>query len=358
MFLNSLYLKDFRIFNEHVFSFSQNCNIFYGKNGVGKTSILEAIGYLGRGKSFRTNLSKQLIQKGKNSCTLAGDLQKDNSLHRIGIEIQAPGNKRLQLNSQAIKGHASLTLLMPVIWINPLSAHLFLATPAYRRQFINWGVFHFTHEFYDAWKKFNKVLQQRNMALKKQLSEKQISCWNDDLVKSATDIDEMRKKYINALKPFIFTHLDQFMDQPKIELHYGRGWPDDIHLGELLQKTFKSDQKVKYTQFGPHRMDINLLTEREKMAQDFCSQGQHKLLSYVFYLAQGQLFAHKHVYSPIFLIDDLLSELDQDKLSVVAMIFNKLDAQAFISGIAKADFDQFCQVCQSELFHVKHNTYS
>ncbi len=76
MFLKSLYLKDFRIFNERRFSFSPTCNIFYGLNGVGKTSLLEAIGYMGRGKSFRTAQSKKLIRSGKQSCMISGKLEK------------------------------------------------------------------------------------------------------------------------------------------------------------------------------------------------------------------------------------------------------------------------------------------
>jgi DNA replication and repair protein RecF len=352
MFLSNLYLKDLRIFDECNFSFSHRCNIFYGPNGVGKTSILEGIGYIGRGRSFRTPCSKKLIRHDQHSCTITGILKKSNLLHRVGIEIQPTNNRRIQLNGQTLKGHAPLVELMPTLWINPFNTHLFLATPALRRQFINWGVFHFTKDFYDAWDACHKILQQRNMALKRRLNDEQVRCWDDAFVKYANTLDQMRSAYIAALKPFVIACIDQFMAPSTIDLRYDRGWRADVNLEELLKRNLANDQRVKHTQWGPHRMDIKLCIEN-KNVQDFCSQGQHKLLSYVFYLAQAQLFEKKHAYSPIFLIDDLPSELDAQRRGAVATMLNKLGSQVFISGVEKESFTQFCHLCDSQLFHVK-----
>jgi len=100
-------------------------------------------------------------------------------------------------------------------------------------------------------------------------------------------------------------------------------------------------------------MDIKLLVDT-KTVQDFCSQGQHKLISYVFYMAQGQLFGRVHSHPPMFLIDDLPSELDHHKVAAVATMLSQLRSQVFVSGIAEEDFKDFRQIYNSELFHVKH----
>ena len=353
MFLKSLYLKDFRIFNERRFSFSPTCNIFYGLNGVGKTSLLEAIGYMGRGKSFRTAQSKQLIQFGKQSCKVSGQLKKMHCLHRIGVEIQHSDTRQFQLNGQMSQGFSSLATLMPLIWINPFNLHLFLATPTLRRQFMNWGIFHHFNDFYLIWRRYHKALQQRNMALKQNLSDDQIFCFNKDLIENGTALDHMQKKYVDELRPVIFADLKNFIELPFNKLHYDRGWPKNIDFSALLTQRLKNDRRIGYTQFGPHRMDVSLLID-EKKAQSFCSQGQHKLISYVFHMAQGKLFKRVHHYSPIFLIDDLPSELDYHKIAAIATIFSKLYSQVFISGITQENFKGFCQVYKSELFHVKH----
>jgi len=355
MFLKNLYLKDFRIFDERRFSFSPTCNIFYGFNGVGKTSLLEAIGYMGRGKSFRTAQSKKLIRSGKTRSNISGELEKKHCLHRIGVEIQHSDMRRFQLNGQTTQGFSSLATLMPLIWINPFNLHLFLATPTLRRQFMDWGVFHHFKDFYIIWRRFNKALKQRNMALKQQLSDKQICCFDQALIENGEALDNMRGKYIDELRPIIFSGLKDFIPLPFSELQYDRGWPNGMNFTALLNKTLKNDRRIGYTQFGPHRMDIKLLLD-EKTAQDFCSQGQHKLISYVFYMTQGQLFERIHAYSPLFLIDDLPSELDASKVAAVGTILSKLRSQVFISGIAQEDFRSFCQVYESELFHVKHET--
>ena len=354
MFLKQLYLKNFRIFNQRQFSFSPQANIFYGLNGVGKTSVLESIGYLGRGKSFRTAQSKKLIQCGKKTCTVALELEKMQCVHRMGVEIKQSETRRFQLNSQIIPGFSLLASIMPLIWINPSNIHLFLAAPSLRRQFVDWGVFHHFKDFYTYWRRYNKILQQRNIALKQKLSDKQLCCFDHDFIENALALDDRRKKYIDELRPIIFAGFKHFINLQFNAVEYNRGWPKKTSLKSLLEQSLQTDRRLGYTQFGPHRMDINLLID-EKHVQDFCSQGQHKLISYVFYLAQGQLFELAHHYSPIFLIDDLPSELDCHNIAAIAAILSRLHSQVFISGVAKEDFKSFCQYYKSELFHVKHD---
>jgi DNA replication and repair protein RecF len=353
MFLKTLYLKDFRLFSEQRFSFSPSCNIFYGDNGVGKTSLLEAIGFLGRGKSFRTTSTKKLIHINKSKCAIAGEVTKNKGLHRLSIEIHQSLGRRFQLNGQPIKSILDLAELLPLLWINFYNLHLFLATPSLRRQVLDWGVFHVMNDFYVTWRNFNKVLQQRNSALKQQQSDRQICCWDKDLVAYAQLLDRMRQQYIHDISAIALPHLAEFLVKKDIFFEYNRGWEKHVALDEVLIMALKNDRRLGYTQFGPHRADIQLFVEN-KPAEDFCSQGQHKVISYIFYLMQAKLFSRAHTTTPLLLIDDLPSELDGHKIASIAPLLRELNGQIFISGIEKQDFNAFCSVFDEPcMFHVK-----
>ena len=354
MFLKSLYLQDFRLFQECRFSFSHKCNVFYGNNGVGKTSLLEAIGYISRGKSFRTSSSKKLIRTNKDRCIISVELEKANLQHRIGTEIHRTNSRLAQINGKPTQGFSFLATLIPLIWVNFSNLHLFLATPSLRRQFLDWGVFHHFPDFYLIWKKFNKVLQQRNMALRKQQSDKQVGCWDKDFITYASAIDQMRQNYVTDLRPMILNCMNDFLDLPKVSFDYDKGWGNELDLDELLMRGLNNDRKLGYTYFGPHRADLKLRLAEGKMAQDFCSQGQHKLISYIFYIIQGSLFTKVHSHSPVFLLDDLPSELDSDKIVMIANLLSKLKSQVFVSGVSKDDLKAFCLDTSNEMFHVKH----
>jgi DNA replication and repair protein RecF len=356
MFLRTLYLKDFRLFKEHCFSFSPSCNIFYGNNGVGKTTILEAIGYLGRGKSFRTCVNKKLINIDKSHCLIRGELKKNDYLYCIGIKIDKSSKREIHLNGKTGKNTIDLASLVPLIWIHFNNLHLFLGSPALRRQFLDWGVFHHRSDFYLSWKSFNKVLQQRNHALKKKQSDKQVLCWNYDFIYYGKILHKMRRYYVDLLNDIVTPYIMSILDTQKVSIKYYKGWGDADTLEESLEKNLNHDRRLGYTQNGPQRADIQLWVEN-KPAQDFCSQGQHKLISYIFYITQGILFSKKNKTVPIILIDDLPSELDSEKTLLIGALLRQLMGQIFISGVEKRSFKKFSGFFDvTELFHVEHIT--
>jgi len=140
-------------------------------------------------------------------------------------------------------------------------------------------------------------------------------------------------------------------------LRYQPGWPEESSLSECLSQNVSRETLVGHSLFGPHRADL-CVQHGDCQVHDILSQGQQKLTAYALLLAQG-LHLQQIDITPVYLIDDLPSELDPRKRSLVLKILSDLGAQSFITGINEQDFDEFMDLGQgSRMFHVKHGVVS
>jgi len=166
-------------------------NVIAGPNASGKTSLLEAIYYLGRGRSFRVSGNRELVQSGAGGFTLFGEIQADDRLHRAGIEIEA-GKRRVRVDEENA-GSAELAALMPVQAIDPEIHNLVQGGPEFRRRFLDWGVFHVKHQFLDAWRRYQQALRQRNAALRQGEPDSSVRAWDPELAASGDEVDRLRR---------------------------------------------------------------------------------------------------------------------------------------------------------------------
>ena len=194
-YLSCLEINNFRNLTSIKVKPIEKFNIFYGENGSGKTSLLEAIYHLGVGRSFRTHLHNRVIQAGQDRFSVFGKI--DNDIP-IGVERSRGDSFNIRLSMKTVSSISSLAEVLPIQLIDP-SCHLLInAGPTIRRKFIDWGVFHVEHNnFLLQWRKFQRTMKQRNAALKQKNAEKEAALWNDDFVKAANAIDRLRKNYIN-----------------------------------------------------------------------------------------------------------------------------------------------------------------
>jgi len=328
-------------------------NIFYGNNGTGKTSILEAIYYFGFGRSFRTSNISRLIRETCDRFSLYSQLSINDSNVSIGIERTLDGNRRLRQNGENIKSIASIAECLPIQLICTDSYRFFHDGPKTRRQFMNWGLFHVEPAFFPLWQRLLQLLKQRNAALKSRHSRSEISIWTNELIDLADKIDNLRQDYVKQLQPLLEDLISKLLETTSLEIEYNPGWDISQGLEAALNQSYFKDQALGYTSRGPHRADLQLRFSGVP-AKDILSQGQQKLASYALLLAQGQLL-HQKSKSPIYLIDDLPSELDSDKRSAVTNVLKALGAQVFITGIAQQELSQAIAFEKSQLFHVKQN---
>lgn len=352
--ITALQLTDFRNLPSVDIQPSAHFNIFYGNNGAGKTSLLEAIYYFGFGRSFRTSNASSLIRENCSQFLLRSQLQTQNQGISIGIERSVDGGRRIRQNGENIKSIAQIAEQIPLQLISTDSYRFFHDGPKHRRQFINWGLFHVERSFFPIWQRLLGIIKQRNAALKSKLPKSEVLIWSKELLDLSHKIDTLRNDYINELQPILEELLSVVLNKMDFSLAYNPGWDRLIGLEDSLERSFFKDRAMGYTTVGPHRADLQLLI-KNIAAKDILSQGQQKLASYALLLAQGRLLRSKTGSSPVYLIDDLPSELDPDKRLAVINVLKELDAQVFITGITEQELSQAIALDKSLLFHVEQN---
>lgn len=356
MIIKNLHIRQFRNIHHSILEFSPLFNVFYGHNGSGKTSLLEAIYYLGLGKSFRTSNSCRVIQNESEACSIVSQLQAENTrLIPLGIERNRQGQRILRKDGENVPSILALAQELPLQFISADSHILFTEGPKLRRQFFDWGLFHVEPRFYPLWQQLQKVLKQRNSALKAKLSAHEIKSWDAEFIRISVLIDELRQehlKYLQSASILLFKHL---LPELALEIEYYRGWPAEQELSSSLDRNFYRDLQLGYTQLGPQRADL-LFSIHSTPIQDYLSQGQLKLAAYALHLAQGKMLQEWAYKSPIYLIDDIPSELDAEKRHLVIQMLSQLKAQAFITGIDQADLSEIMEFPASKLFHVEQGS--
>src|SRR6476620_5190017 len=189
MSLAELRIENLRCIESAVLEFSPELNLIAGENGAGKTSILEAIFLLGRGRSFRTRSSERLIRHGQPKLTVFGRTD-DSPSRQAGIEIAADGGTRARINGENARSLLELSGVVPVQAIDPEIHKLVDQGPERRRRWLDWLVFHVEPTFGLAWARYNRALKQRNAALK--TSDREVSAWDGELVQNGVAITEAR----------------------------------------------------------------------------------------------------------------------------------------------------------------------
>jgi DNA replication and repair protein RecF len=334
-----------------------NFNIFWGENGAGKTSLIEAIYYLGLGKSFRTHLANRIIENDQPGLLLTANFNDDDGQdHFLGLERNRDGERIIKLDRETQSSIAPIARLMPLQLLSVDSYRYFSDGPKERRSFLDWGVFHINIEFLELWQRYNRVLKQRNMALKNRLPKSEITVWDNEYIELSESIDAFRAIYIDAFKKVYHEILLRILPSFKsADIRYKRGWAKDRGLADLLDEHFTRDSAFGYTQDGPHRSDFQLYID-SCPADDILSQGQQKLAAYSLHLAQGILLKKQTGKSPIYLIDDLPSELDASKQGLILQIIRELNSQVFITGITADKLNGLMKYEDSSMFHVEHGS--
>lgn len=357
--IESIHISRFRNLPEIAIQCAPRFNLFFGENGAGKTSILEAIYYLSLSKSFRTSHIDRLVLEDYDDFVIFTKLRHDNTTIPIGVQKYRDSRVVAHINQESIKSTAEISRYLPIQFIGSDSHRVLTDGPKVRRQFLDWGLFYTNSEFFTIWKQFNKTLNHRNAALKARAPLSELKVWNQQFSDFAETLHSFRQSYIDSLTPFFLKIIHSLLETNQISLIYSPGWNiEQNSLSLLLETNLYKEMQVGHSLFGPHRADL-ILQEGKIPAYDVLSQGQQKLVSYALRLAQGMHFQSITGQAPIYLIDDLPSELDPQKRKLVTTILQEIDAQVFITGILEADLHEIMALStQNHMFHVKHGRIS
>ncbi|MBK1733699.1 hypothetical protein CKO15_00055 [Halorhodospira abdelmalekii] len=313
-------------------------NIISGENAAGKTSLLEAIYFLARARSFRTHRLDRLIQWGEEVCQVFA--------LRNGQGLGAARQRQrtqLRYNGETLRNRAMLATQLPVQLINTEHQRLLLDGPQVRRQFLDWGAFHLNTDYRRLASGYAEALRQRNAALRSG-DRRQETAWTQILARYAEGIDRERRAFVDALRPNWQKLAEHWLNNDRLGLHYAGGAPEDGDWLRLLTSRRESDRECGYTRQGPHRADLRL-TYGKELASEALSRGQQKLLIVAMLLAEVRLWAERGL-QPLLLIDDLSAELDADRLAGVLDTLQRTPVQTFITAIEAAPLVACCSTSE------------
>ena len=350
-----LEISDFRnIISVKLEPIQQGINLFYGHNGSGKTSLLEAIYYLSLGRSFRSSKIDRIINnKAERFSIFAQSVTLNDQKIPVGIEREQGGDIKIRIAGMDVCSIAELAALSPVLLINSHCYHFLDAGPVFRRKYLDWGVFYLTADFLRLWRQYERALKQRNAALRGQISRKELDIWSNELIAGALQLDQLRQEYIEQLLPVLQTTIAELLVIPDLEISYQQGWNNALSYKDALAHSIDRDMQLGYTQLGPHRADLKI-TIGGVPAKDILSRGQQKLFVCAMIFAQGSLLYRCANKRPIYLIDDLPSELDVISRSKLMAMLSKQEAQVFVTVVEREILNDFIIQPAVKVFHVEH----
>jgi len=309
-------------------------NYFFGDNGAGKTSLLEAISLLSVGRSFRSGKISTIITSETQELTVSAlvcDSDRETS-QRVGISKSRDSTK-VRIDGQNINRLSALALAVPSVAISTRNHELVEGGPGERRNFLDWILFHVEHTFVHLSKQYKTALSQRNAALRRGAPDDLVLLWNTELAHAGEAIAMHRQKICSEVQLRLTSFSEQLGDASILpELQYRRGWNAEQTLTETLEKSLDNCRRLGTTSAGPHRADIKLKVGGDE-ARYVHSRGQQKLLAILMKMVQVDLYTTHHNQAPILLFDDMPSELDGEAREFVLSYLNASSVQVFLTGV-------------------------
>ena len=378
------------------------CNVMIGANGSGKTSLLEAIFLLSRGKSFRHHQPKRYIQHHQNDTTVYAKLNDDRTL---AIQKQADATTILRLNQATVYNQSILTEQLPTLLIDPSTMDMLEQGSASRRQLLDWLLFHMKQGFHSQWVAYQRLLKQRNSLLKStrhltQVQLAELKSWDKGLSNHAALIHHYREQVFTEWQPYFAGSVLQLLPTyaEQLSSSYNAGYDTSVALDIQLNERLEQDLQLGYTRIGNHRADIHVhwrsnsatgnpsttthkasldhevstrLPTLKEQAANVLSRGEKKLLITALRLSQLPLLLNDDNKStsfdnrltdnrstaratPVVLLDDITAELDDRAIKILLSTLAKLPCQVFMTSLTDDIVPLVNELWATpKLFHVK-----
>lgn len=341
MKINSVELRNFRNYSYINISFKNGLNFIIGRNAIGKTNLLEAIAACAIGKSFRNANNDDMIKWLCDDYFIKCEVENNHVVNLIEIYYKKNGKKFIKINGAEIKKINELFGYLNIVLFTPDDLRILKQGPSDRRRFMNMDLIQMYPDYYFNLLNYNKCLKQRNNILKNKLKT-DMDIWDKQLIVYGTDIILRRQKYVDELAGEIINiHSKYFTKDESIILKY----KSDIDINGNIKENYRNrliknrniDFKYLTTTCGPQRDDIKFFINGRD-ASKFASQGQQKSLILSLKLTERQVFKKETGQCPVLLLDDVFSELDDERQKNLLKIIN--EEQSFITDIKKvADYD-------------------
>ena len=328
MRVTAVTIKQFRCFESRSILFNKPFCLISGPNGSGKTSLLEALYYACYLRSFRTRTTRELIGFDESAFSLKLQVEETGGLEKHAIVVGYSQEKRLiKVNEKPLTSYKELLNVYRVIALTGDDTALIKGAPENRRHFLDQAIMLDSPEYLSFLKKYAGILLQRNALLSKPgMSRESYTLWTDQLTQASQIIRERRLEMIPALEAKVNELLKTYFDMPfAVRLVYK---PKDALDAEANNFMYK-EQAARYTLFGAHLDDYAIMLA-DKTSKQYASKGQQKLIALLLKVAQPAAIRTERPC--IFVLDDLLSDFDNDKIRRVCALLASYKTQIIMTS--------------------------
>lgn len=336
MYLKKISLFNYKNFSEANFEFDSKINCFVGKNGIGKTNVLDAIYHLSYGKSYFNPLAVQNIKHDEEFFVIDGEFEKDERNEQIVCSLKKGQKKILKRNGKQYEKFSDHIGFIPLVIISPADRDLIVEGSETRRKFIDSVISQLDASYLQQLIQYQKVIIQRNallkyFALNHVFESTTLSIYNEQLHELGHSIFEKRKQFLEDFIPIFNKHHQVITGNAEtVQLVY----ESQLHEKDLLalfEESLAKDRILHYTTVGIHKDDLSFEIDHHPIKK-FGSQGQQKSFLIALKLAQFEFVKKQSKQNPILLFDDIFDKLDETRVGkIIEMVNNDDFGQLFIS---------------------------
>ncbi len=359
-YFNSIDLINFRNFEDYSISFSENCNVFFGKNGSGKTNILEGISLLSKGRGLRKDKFANIIKKNCDKFIIKSDFKSEEIIYNLNAETVNINNrfkKILTVNDD--KSSDSVALIYnktPFLYFLPETERLFQSSPSVRRNLIDQFIYTSHNNYNKLVNRYSKFIQERSKVLTNNINDES---WLNQLEKNisldALKIYSLRENQLNVLINILNIYLKDFdlpfkVDTKLIDKFYNSNFKNEEYEN-ILKNNRKIDSLVGGCAVGPHKSDYVFSVNENSLVSQL-STGQQKTIILLMYLSQCKYLSEVKFKQPILLLDEVCSHLDDVNRNVLLALIKTFKLQIFMTGTSENLFSflstnaNFCNITE------------
>lgn len=362
MNIENIRLINFRNYKSLNLELNKKVNLFIGKNAQGKTNLLESIYMFAMGNSFRTNRDREIINFDKNEAYVAAKIYTGKFQKFIEIKMERDKPKRIRINKIELKNLRELHSGLNVVVFSPDDLRLVKEGPGERRSFLDLSVSQIRPVYKHNINRYNKILFQRNNLLKSKKTKSDIinllDVFDLQLAKVGTEIIIARNEFIRKLSKISNKiHHNLTLGKENIELNYISNVDFNHQDKRIIENDFLEKLKantnreliIGTTEIGPHRDDIEIKINGID-ARAFASQGQQRTIVLSIKLSEVEIIRIDKGSYPVLLLDDVFSELDEERRKYLIKSFN--DMQTIITSTDIIDLKEMTKIDKS-IFYIE-----
>lgn len=336
MYLKQLSLLNYKNISDKSFDFDEKINCFVGKNGKGKTNILDAIFHLSYGKSYFNPLAVQNIKHEEEFFLIDGTFFKNEKEEKVACSLKRGQKKVLKRNNKIYDKLSDHVGFIPLVIISPSDTNLISEGSDVRRKFIDSVISILDNSYLNELIQYNKLIAQRNallkyFALNQSFDNETLGIYNERIIPLGSNIFEKRKQFLENFIPIFQKYYQLITDNAEnVQLVYSSSLFENT-FEELLSNNINKDKALQYTSVGIHKDDLSFEIDNYPIKK-FGSQGQQKSFLIALKLAQFDFIKQQSGVLPILLFDDIFDKLDESRVQkIVTMVNDEVFGQIFIS---------------------------